>query len=85
MRIWRRIVRKGGSRTAHTLRASRPQGTMGTVCRVALSLAGGYVEAPADARDCKRCAAKREAAETRGERIGAKVRRSLYDPGTRSA
>lgn len=82
MMIWRRIKRKGRSGVAHTLHGDRPNGTMSTVCHVALSLAGDYVQASESARDCKRCAKKRTNPETPGEKIGRKVKRSLYDPGS---
>lgn len=54
---------------------------MGAVCGIALSLRHSYVQAPEGVRDCVRCAAKRALSGTRGEKIGQKVRRSLFDPG----
>ena len=84
MKIWRRFTRaEGRSAVAHTLLASRPWGTMAAVCRIDLSLEHDYIQAPEKAIDCARCVAKRTTERTRGEKIGSKVQRSLYDPGTR--
>jgi hypothetical protein len=80
--IWRRFTRKG-ARVAHTLLASRPAGSIAAVCGIALSLRGDYKQAPESARDCVRCTARRTSERTRGEKIGRKVERSLYDPGAK--